>query len=69
MLHADESHHYLHLLGERTLKNSFGSDVNGKIKGYEDKFTELTKAFQDHAILQTGITVCRILGNVESLGE
>jgi hypothetical protein len=45
------------------------SDVDSKIKQYEDKFKELKIAFQDHAILQTGITVSRIFDSVESLGE
>ena len=45
------------------------SDVDSKIKQYEDKFKELKMAFQDRAILQTGITVSRIMDNLESLGE
>ena len=57
------------LPGERTLKNSFMSDVDNKIKKYEDKFKELKMAFQDRAILQTGITVSRIFDNLDSLGE
>ena len=57
------------LPGERTLKNSFMSDVNIKIKQYQDKFEELNKAFQGRAILQTGITVSRIFDNLDSLGE
>ena len=56
------------LPGERTLKNSFMSDVDIKIKQYEDKFKELKIAFQDRVILQTGITISRIFDNVESLG-
>jgi hypothetical protein len=57
------------LPGKRALKNSFMSTVDSKIKQYEDKFKELKLAFQDHAILQTGITVSRIMGDLESLGE
>ena len=64
------------LPGERTLKNSFMSDVDNKIKKYEDKFKELSIAFQDRAILQTEIavlqteiTVSRIFDNLDSLGE
>jgi hypothetical protein len=45
------------------------SDVDSKIKQYEDKLKELKMAFQDRAILQTGITVSRIMHNLESLGE
>ena len=45
------------------------SDVDSKIKQYEDKFKELKMAFQDGAILQTAITVSRIFDNLERLGE
>ena len=45
------------------------SDVDSKIKQYEDKLKELKMVFQDHAILQTGIAVSRIMDNLESLGE
>jgi hypothetical protein len=45
------------------------SDVDSKIKQYEDKLKELKMAFQDRAILQTGITVSRIMDNLESLSE
>jgi len=45
------------------------SDVDSKIKQYEDKLKELKMAFQDRAILQAGITVSRIMDNLESLGE
>jgi hypothetical protein len=44
------------------------SDVDSKIKQYEDKFKELGLAFQEQAILETEITVLRILDNVENLG-
>ena len=47
------------LLGERTLKNSFISDVDNKITQYEDKFKQLKTDFQDHNILQTGIKLSR----------
>jgi hypothetical protein len=57
------------LLGKRALKNSFMSTIDSKIKQYEDKFNELKSAFQDHAILQTGISVSRVIGDLESLGE
>ncbi|KIM86900.1 hypothetical protein PILCRDRAFT_815342 [Piloderma croceum F 1598] len=52
---------------ERALKNSFMSNVDVKIKQYEDKFQELKMAFQDRAILQTGITVSRIMDNLERI--
>ncbi|KIM79211.1 hypothetical protein PILCRDRAFT_74639, partial [Piloderma croceum F 1598] len=52
---------------ERALKNSLMSDIDGKIKQYEDKFNELKMSFHDRAILQTGITVSRIFCDVESL--
>jgi hypothetical protein len=45
------------------------SDVDSKITQYENKFKELKAAFQDRAILQTEITVSRMMGNLESLGE
>ena len=57
------------LPGKRTLKNSFMSDVDSKIKKYEDTFKELKTAFQDGAILQTAITVSRIFDNIERLGK
>ena len=57
------------LPGKRTLKNSFMSDVDGKIKQYEDKFNELKSAFQGRAILQTEIIVSRMFSNLNSLGQ
>ena len=45
------------------------SDVDSKIKQYEDKFDELKSAFQDRAILQTEIVVSRMFGNLNSLGQ
>ena len=57
------------LPGKRTLKNSFMSDVDSKIKEYEDKFNELKSAFQDRAILQTEIIVSRVLGNLNDFGQ
>lgn len=59
----------LSVSGKRTLKNTFLSDVDEKIQGYENKFKELQMAFQGHAVLQTGITVSRVLDNLDSLGE
>ncbi|KIM90604.1 hypothetical protein PILCRDRAFT_1868 [Piloderma croceum F 1598] len=52
---------------KRALNDSFMSTVDSKIKQYEDKFKELKLAFQDHTILQTRITVSRIMGDLESL--
>jgi hypothetical protein len=45
------------------------SNVDNKINQYADKFNELKMAFQDRAVLQTGITVSRIFDNIENLGE
>jgi hypothetical protein len=56
------------MLGKRTVKN-FISDTDVKIKQYEAKFQELNLAFQGRAILQTEITVLRILDNVDYIGE
>jgi hypothetical protein len=44
------------------------STVDGKIKQYEDKFKELKVVFQERAVLETEITVLRILDNVDNLG-
>jgi hypothetical protein len=57
------------LPGERRLKNHFMSDIENKIKQYEDKLKELEVAFRDRATLRTEITVCRIFDNLQSLGE
>jgi len=57
------------LSGKRALGNSVMSTVDSKIKQYEDKFKELKLAFQDYTILQTGITVSRMMGDLESVGE
>lgn len=57
------------LPGIRTLRNTFMSDTDSKIKQYEDTFKELSMAFQDRAILQTRIIVSHIMDNLESLGE
>src|ERR1700683_2266832 len=39
------------LPGERALRNSLMSDVSMKIQQYETKFSELTMAFQNRAVL------------------
>jgi hypothetical protein len=54
--------------GKRTLRNSFISGIDAKISTYEGKFKELKAAFQGRAVLQTEITVMRLLSNFESLG-
>ena len=56
------------LPGTRTLSN-FTSDVDSKIKQYEEKFNKLKSAFQDRAILETEIIVSRMFGNLNSLGQ
>ena len=43
------------------------SDVDGKVKQYEEKFRELKAAFQERAALQTGITVLRVLHSAEKI--
>jgi hypothetical protein len=45
------------------------STVDGKIKQYENKFKELKTAFEERAILQTAITVSRIMDDFENLSE
>ena len=45
------------------------SDADNKIKQYEGKFKELKLAFQERAVLQTEITVLRILNVVEGQGQ
>jgi hypothetical protein len=45
------------------------SDIDSKIKHYEDKFAELKLAFQGHSLIQTEINVSRILNNLDSLSR
>ena len=61
--------------GLRTAKNLV-SDVDSKVKQYEETFNQLLSLFRDRAALQTEITVfetkvtiLRILGDVKDLGE
>ena len=61
--------------GLRTAKNLV-SDVDSKVKQYEETFNQLLSSFRDRAALQTEITVfetkvtiLRILGDVKDLGE
>jgi hypothetical protein len=56
------------LLGQRTVKN-FMSDTDNRMKQYEAKFEELKLAFQGRAVLQTELTVLRILDSVDHIGE
>jgi uncharacterized protein YllA (UPF0747 family) len=58
----------LSLLGKRVLEHVL-SDTDNKIKQYEDKFEALKSAFQERAILQTEITVLRILNIVGGQGQ
>ena len=60
--------HYLYFLGKRVLEHIL-SDTDNKIKQYEDKFEALKSAFQARAILQTEITVLRILDIVGGQGQ
>jgi hypothetical protein len=57
------------LQGERVFENDLLPGCRNKIIEYENKFKSLKMAFQDRAILHTGITVFRIFDNVEHLGE
>jgi hypothetical protein len=45
------------------------SDTDSRIKQYEAKFQELKLAFQGRAVLQTELTVLRILDSVDHIGE
>jgi hypothetical protein len=45
------------------------SGVDGTIDAYIAKFDELLNAFQRRAVLQTEITVLRVMGDIEHLGE
>lgn len=56
-------------LGKQALENTFNKTVDSKIREYENKFRDLKDAFQGRAVLQTEITVSRILGIVDSLGK
>ena len=54
--------------GKRTVGNTLSRTADTKIQEYESKFKNLKDAFQGRAVLQTEITVSRILGIVDSLG-
>lgn len=42
--------------------------IDGKIEEYQVKFRELKSALQERAVVQTEITVLRILDIVENIG-
>ena len=44
-------------------------DVSMKIQQYKTKFSELKIAFQNRTVLQTGITVSRIMNNLDDLSK
>jgi hypothetical protein len=54
--------------GKRTVKNG-RSDVDGKVTEYEESFKTLKLQLQQHATIHTEITVLRVLGVVEEIGE
>jgi hypothetical protein len=45
------------------------SDVDDKIRQYQDKFNELKAGFQERAMIHTEITVLRVLNQVENIGK
>jgi len=51
------------------LENTLNKSVDSKIQDYEGNLKELKDVFQGHAVLQTEITVSRILDMVDSLGK
>lgn len=55
-------------LGAKAIEH-FMSDVDDKIKQYEDRFKELQTAFQNRATLVTEIAVLGILDKLDKLGE
>ena len=63
-------HTYMFLfLGKRTFQNTLSKNVDTRIQGYIDEFKKLKEVFNGRAVLQTEITVSRIWGAVDSLGE
>ena len=44
------------------------SDVNNKVKDYEDSFSKLKLALQERAVVQTEIVVLRVMDMVTNLG-
>lgn len=45
------------------------SDTDSRVQQYEAKFNELKLGFQGRAIVQTEITVVRIMDSVENISE
>jgi hypothetical protein len=54
--------------GKRIVKN-LGSDVDSKVKQYQDKFSSLRAALQEQADIYTEITVLRVLDAIDKIGE
>jgi hypothetical protein len=54
--------------GKRTAKNLV-SDVDSKVKQYEESFNKLKLELQQHAVIYTEITVLRVLTVVGEIGE
>jgi hypothetical protein len=52
--------------GKRTMKNLVPV-VDCKVEQFHSKFSELKKALQERAIVQTEITVWRVLETVENI--
>jgi hypothetical protein len=44
------------------------SDVDSKVAGFKEKFTNLHATFQGRATVHTEITVLRIMDDVQNLG-
>jgi hypothetical protein len=51
------------------VENTFSQTVDTKIQEYQSTFKDLKDAFQGRAVLQTEITVSRMLGAVNSLSK
>jgi hypothetical protein len=54
--------------GTRIAKNIF-SDIDSRIKEYEDKFKDLKSGFQDFTVLQTRFLVQEALNTLNHMGE
>jgi uncharacterized protein YydD (DUF2326 family) len=66
-VHQTHISHLYHL--EKRVLEHVLSGADDRIKQFEDKFEELKSAFQERAVLQTEITVLRILDIVEGQGQ
>ena len=49
------------------IATNLARDIDSKIKEYEEKFSKLLSLFQDRAVLQTNITVLRVLDTIKDL--